>query len=176
MFLDYNFLVLYNIVEEVLYKMTDDEFIEITQKSITMALAAKRCGMAYTTFIRRAKKLGVYKPNQGGKGTNKSSAKTREIPLEDILAGKYPQYQTYKLKLRLISAGILEDKCQICGWSEKPEGSEFSTCELDHIDGNPENHNLDNLRILCPNCHSLTKTYRFRRGKTNEQRGRKLLD
>ena len=49
-------------------RITDQELIEITTKSQTMALAAKRCGMAYTTFIRHAKRLGVYKPNQGGKG------------------------------------------------------------------------------------------------------------
>lgn len=156
--------------------MTDEEIILITQKSGTMALAAKRCGMTYTTFIRKAKKLGIYKPNQSGKGMKEDYIRKNTILLEDILAGKYPQYQTYKLKIRLIKEGIFEDKCQLCGWNKKLKGSEFTPCELDHIDGNPENHKLENLRILCPNCHSLTKTYRFRRGKTNEQRGRKLLD
>lgn len=156
--------------------MTDEEIILITQKSGTMALAAKRCGMAYTTFIRKAKKLGIYKPNQSGKGMKEDYIRKNTILLEDILAGKYPQYQTYKLKIRLIKEGIFEDKCQLCGWNKKLKGSEFTPCELDHIDGNPENHKLENLRILCPNCHSLTKPYKFRRGKTNEQRGRKLLD
>lgn len=156
-------------------RITDDEIIKITQNSLSMALAAKRCGMAYTTFIRKAKKLGIYNPNQSGKGMPKDQTK-RTIPLKEILDGKYPQYQTYKLKIRLIKEGILEDRCEICGWNEKPEGSEFTPCELDHIDGNPENHRLENLRLLCPNHHSLTKTYRFRRGKTNELRGRKLLD
>ena len=59
---------------------------------------------------------------------------------------------------------------------KKPEGAKYTPCELDHIDGNPTNHNLTNLRLICPNCHALTKTYRFRRGKTNESLGRKLLD
>lgn len=157
------------------YRMTDQEIIQITQNSLSMALAAKRCGMAYTTFIRKAKKLGIYKPNPGGKGM-KGEPNTSKIPLNEILEGKYPQYQTYKLKIRLIEEGIFKDECQICGWNKKPEGSKFTPCELDHIDGNPENHKLKNLRLLCPNCHSLTKTYRFRRGKTNERRGRKLLD
>lgn len=43
--------------------MTDKEIIEITKQSKTMALAARRCGMAYTTFIRKAKALGIYKPS-----------------------------------------------------------------------------------------------------------------
>ena len=38
-------------------RITDDEIIKITQNSLSMALAAKRCGMAYATFIRKAKKL-----------------------------------------------------------------------------------------------------------------------
>ena len=156
-------------------RITDQEIIEITTKSQTMALAAKRCGMAYTTFIRHAKRLGIYKPNQGGKGTKKK-AHANKISIQEILEGKHPQYQTYKLKTRLIDEGYKEDKCEKCGWCEKLEDSKYTPCELHHIDGNPENHLLSNLIILCPNCHSLTKSYRFRRGKTNEQRGRKLLD
>ena len=86
-----------------------------------------------------------------------------EYPLEDILAGKHPQYSTYQLKKRLIEVGIFEDKCCICGWNEKPESQPITPCELDHIDGNPHNHIRDNLRIICPNCHSLTKNYRKRK-------------
>lgn len=157
-------------------RITDQEIIEITTKSQTMALAAKRCGMAYTTFIRHAKRLGIYKPNQGGRGIKGEYQRKDKASTQEILEGKYPQYQTYKLKIRLIKEGIKEDKCERCGWHEKLEDSEFTPCELHHIDGNPENHLLSNLIILCPNCHSLTKSCRFRRGKTNEQRGRKLLD
>jgi len=148
--------------------MTDKEFIEIVEESITMSYASKMVGMAYTTFKRKAKRLGCYKPNQGGKGTDKKKKEGKgKIPLLEILEGKQPQYQTYPLKCRLIEEGYLEDKCCLCGWDKKPKGSNFTPCELDHIDGNPVNHKLDNLRIICPNCHSLTKTYRFRRGKTN---------
>lgn len=157
-------------------KLKDEEIVKITQSSQSMALAAKRCSMAYTTFIRHAKRLGIYKPNQGGKGIKEDYQRKDNISTQDILSGKYPQYQTYKLKIRLIKEGYKEDKCEKCGWCEKPENSEFTPCELHHIDGNPENHSLSNLILLCPNCHSLTKSYRFRRGKTNEQRGRKLLD
>lgn len=157
-------------------RLTDEEIINITQKAQTMALAAKRCGMAYTTFIRHAKRLGIYKPNQGGKGVIGEYQRKDKIPLEEILSGKHPQYQTYKLKARLIKEGIKEDKCEKCGWNQKAENATFTPCELHHIDGNPENHLLSNLIILCPNCHSLTESYRFRRGRTNEQRGRKLLD
>lgn len=131
--------------------------------------------MSFSSFKRRAQLLGVYRTNQGGKGTTKAW-NTSNIKTEDILVGKYPHYQTYKLKLRLIKEGYFEDKCSICGWNKKPVDSEFTPCELDHINGNPTDHRLANLRLLCPNCHSLTPTYRFRRGVTNEARGKKLLD
>ena len=130
-----------------------------------MAYAAKQLGMSYTSFVRKAKKLGCYSPNQGGKGISKRNG--NEIPLAEILEGKHPSYQSYKLKVRLVKEGILEDKCSECGWNKKPKNSLYSTCELDHINGDSCDHRLENLRILCPNCHSLTETYRFRRGKTN---------
>lgn len=61
-------------------------------------------------------------------------------------------------------------------WLEKPKGRNLTPCELDYINGDPTDHRLENLRLICPNCHSLTEAYRFRRGKTNESLGRKLLD
>ena len=155
--------------------ISDDEFIKITENCQTVAQASKLCGMSYKNYIKRAKELNVYYlKNQGGKGTKKPNSK--KILTEDILAGKYPSYQTYKLKIRLIDEGYLEDKCSECGWNKKRANAKYTPCELDHIDGNPHNHEFKNLRLLCPNCHSLTETYRFRRGKTNESRGRKLLD
>lgn len=156
--------------------ITDEEFIAITKKCQTMAQASKLCGMSYRAYSAKAKELNVFHliANQGGKGRKKKPRS--KIKTSDILAGKYPSFQTYKLKIRLINEGYLEDKCSICGWNQKVDGYEYTPCELDHIDGNPTNHQLSNLRILCPNCHALTKTYRFRRGKTHESQGRKLLD
>lgn len=155
--------------------LSDEEFIKIVSTAQSMFYAAKLCGMAYTTFIRKAKKLGVYKPNQGGAGIVKKQRCTT-TPLEEIFAGLHPEYQTYKLKTRLIKEGYIEDKCSICGWDKKPEGRKFTPCELDHINGNPTDHRLENLRLICPNCHSLTTTYRFRRGRTNSVHGKKFVE
>ena len=139
--------------------MTDiqnEDIIFACNLAVSMAEAAKLCEMPFSTFKRRAIALGVYNTNQAGIGIPKSSG--TKIPLIEVLEGKHPQYQTYKLKHRLYAEGIKIPECTICGlgktWNNKPIEH-----HLDHIDGNSTNHILSNLQILCPNCHSQTNTY-----------------
>lgn len=53
-------------------------------------------------------------------------------------------------------------KCMCCEWSEINSWTNKVPIELNHVDGDPENHNLNNLELLCPNCHSLTEFYKSR--------------
>lgn len=138
-------------------------FIETCETSKTMAEAASKLNLHFNTFKRYAIKFNCYNTNQGGKDTHKQSG--IKIKTEDILNGLYPHYQTYKLKIRLLNENYFEDKCMKCGWSMKSPGNKYSNCELNHIDGNKYNHNLNNLELLCPNCHSLTPTFRARNKK-----------
>jgi hypothetical protein len=52
------------------------------------------------------------------------------------------------------------NKCMECGWSQKNPTTNKIPIELEHIDGNSSNNDLSNLKLLCPNCHSLTPTYK----------------
>lgn len=54
------------------------------------------------------------------------------------------------------------EKCESCGWGERHPTDNKVPLELDHIDGCHANNSENNLRMLCPNCHSLTSTYKSR--------------
>ena len=138
-------------------QINETEFKEVVYSSMTMAQASAKLGLHFNTFKRIAIKLGVYEPNQSGRGTTKKDNGSK-IELSEILDGKHPSYQTYKLKNRMLKEGILTYNCSNCGISEW-NGKQISL-ELDHVDGVRTNHKLENLRLLCPNCHSQTDTYR----------------
>ena len=80
--------------------------------------------------------------------------------LEDILIKDSPYRSLSKLKIRLISEGIKENRCECCNntmWLGKP-----IKLELHHINGINTDNRLENIQLLCPNCHAYTDNYRGR--------------
>ncbi len=143
-------------------RIDDVLFIETCKKASSMAKASVELKIHFNSFKKRAIELKCYVPNQPGVGLNKKDNGTK-IPLSEILAGLHPSYQTNKLRKRLIKEGVKKYECEICTISTW-QGKKLSL-ELDHIDGDRTNHKLKNLRILCPNCHSQTITYRSKNKK-----------
>ena len=85
---------------------------------------------------------------------------------ENGLKGEY-QISNY-IKVYLFKK--YDNKCSKCGWGEINFYTQKIPLEVDHIDGNFQNNNEKNLILLCPNCHSLTATYKG----ANLNKGRKL--
>ncbi len=110
----------------------------------------ERFGFAYDSW-RRAVRRGDIRPRE------------KRWPLEQIMA-KSKSRRT--IKKRLLEAGILENRCDECGLSEW-RGRPLSV-QIDHRNGVNDDHRVENLRMLCPNCHSQTETY----GGKNRKRKR----
>jgi hypothetical protein len=82
-------------------------------------------------------------------------------PLAEILVERSTYTNRQSLKKKLIKAGLKEDVCEICGqlpmWNNKP-----LVLQLDHINGVGDDNRIENLRIICPNCHTQTPTFGYR--------------
>jgi hypothetical protein len=124
------------------------EFIDICENSESMAHAASKLGLHFNTFKKYAIKYNCYKTNQSGKGIKKYHTNLLDITKIQSRAG---------IRNRIIRGNLISYQCSECELSEW-KGQKLSL-HLDHIDGNGHNHELSNLRFLCPNCHSLTETY-----------------
>jgi hypothetical protein len=88
---------------------------------------------------------------------NKGKKTGARKPLEKYLNNEI-SISSNKLKKRLLNEKLLDATCSSCNlteWLNKP-----IPLELDHINGNSSDNCLKNLRLLCPNCHALTPTYR----------------
>lgn len=80
------------------------------------------------------------------------------------LLAKNVSIQSYKLKNRLFVEGVKKPVCELCGWSKMTIDGRIPV-ELDHINGDNTDNRIENLRILCPNCHSLQLTHRGKNKK-----------
>ncbi|MCU1691541.1 MAG: hypothetical protein JWM64_632 [Frankiales bacterium] len=83
----------------------------------------------------------------------------RGRPLEELLR-RGSRISSSSLRRRLLKEGLLDASCRSCGltlWQGRPV-----PLELDHVNGDNTDNRLENLRLLCPNCHALTDTYRGR--------------
>lgn len=141
------------------YSLTDEDFTSLVANCFT-----------YTEILI---KLGLVP--KGGTSSKKLKQRIKELSLSvthffqpgqlsprqrlsDILVENSTYTSIRRLKLRLVKEGLMVYQCTACGndgkWLDKA-----ITLQLDHINGVNDDHRLENLRFLCPNCHSQTDTY-----------------
>ena len=127
---------------------------------ITHKLGLKQAGGNYIQIQKYLKQYGINAEHFKGKGWSKGlkGIGVNKLSLNEILV-KGSTFESYKLKKRLFKAKLKKVRCELCGWVEKTKDGRIPL-ELDHVNGDNRDNRIENLRILCPNCHSLQPTHR----------------
>lgn len=150
----------------VLNGCSDREIAEAARSSRSYAETMQRLGVRWSggnhgALKRRLIAMRVDTSHFVGSGWRKgvSTPVAARRPLARFLV-KGRLVQTGDLKRRLLEEGVLRPVCQGCRrgrWNGRP-----IPLELDHVNGDRRDNRLENLRVLCPNCHAQTRTYRGR--------------
>jgi hypothetical protein len=141
------------------YQLSDEQFKDLVANSSSYSDCLRKLGLTpkggSSLDILKAR---IYELNCSTKHfTQAKNSNYHHHSLDTILV-KHSKYANIaSLKRRILKAGLLEYKCSVCGLTEW-RGMPISL-QLDHINGEHDDHRLENLRLLCPNCHAQTETF-----------------
>lgn len=146
-----------------IYELSDSEFVELIKSShnvrevlFKLDLTTVGNSWGYSLVKRRMKELQLCGSDFVGKSAMKVLKNPKIVSTDTILI-ENSKTSRCVVRRHILENNLLEYKCAVCGintWDNKP-----LSLELDHINGNNNDHRLKNLRFLCPNCHSQTRTY-----------------
>lgn len=154
-------------------KYTKEKLEPIVKESISIAEVIKKLNLRQTggnqkNIERNIKKNLIDTSHFLGQGWCKGKFALNRLNKEEfisnILVLNGPHWATPKIKIKLYEFGIKKELCEKCGQDEMWNGEKLSL-HLDHINGKNRDNRLENLKILCPNCHSQTPTYCRRKKK-----------
>ena len=144
-------------------KYSDEQLINAVKDSHSIRSVLQKIGLTpaggnYESIKKRIEELRLDTSHFLGQAILRGKSHSYNTrPLEAILVHAKLE-NTWRLKKRLLSEGKKEHRCEKClkdEWLGKP-----IPLELHHIDGNRKNNTLENIELLCPNCHALTDNYR----------------
>ncbi len=153
-------------------KWTIEDLRKAAQESTSIRQTIQKLGLVpaggnYDQVKRYLNENKIDTKHFKGKGWSKGLSVTCQ-PKKDLneILTRNSNYQSFKLKKRLFQDSIKKQYCEECGWAKQSNDGRIPL-ELDHINGDRKDNRLKNLRILCPNCHSLKPTHRGRNKKRN---------
>lgn len=144
---------------------TDEQFVEaaktvLSASGVLRALGLSEAGANHVTVKNTVKRLGIDTSHWLGQAhlRGKTHAWTVRLPMDAILVEGSSYVNTSSLKGRMLREGLLKNECVVCGqgpeWKDKP-----LVMVLDHVNGVYDDHRMENLRLLCPNCNSQQETF-----------------
>lgn len=144
---------------------TDEQLVNATKVSNSHAGVLKELGLTpsggnYKVIKKTISDLKIDISHFTGQGWNKGGKFQPKPaqPLSEILIKNSSYTSSYKLKNRILKEELKDHKCENCGNMEWM-GRKIPL-ELHHINGDHSDNRLENLQLLCPNCHALTDNYR----------------
>lgn len=144
----------------LIYQISKKDFIELVNNSISYSDILRKIKLSSTGNSQKLLKRRILELELNIDHFNKYNIAAKlacTLPIEKVLV-ENSTYTRSALKKRLIKTGLLNYKCSECGnigtWNNKK-----LSLHLDHINGVNNDNRLENLRFLCPNCHSQTDTW-----------------
>lgn len=149
---------------------TKDQLEQAIKDNYSIANVCREVGIRptggnYKTINQKIKEFGFDTSHFTGQGWRKGSKIPirKGLELSEILVEDKP-YHSHRLKQRLIENGLKQHKCENCN-NENWMGKAIPL-ELEHCNGNNIDNRIENLKLLCPNCHAQTDHYRGRNKKS----------
>lgn len=157
-----------------IYECSNEQFEQLIKSSINISEVLFKLGYTvkgnswgFSQVRKRMDDLNLKMSDFKGRPAALKNVKVKNVTAEDLFKPNCKHLRSV-LRRYIINHQLLPYECAICGRSEW-NGKTLSL-ELDHINGINNDNRLENLRFLCPNCHSQTTTYGSRNQQLNESK------